>query len=204
MKKKTRGKIVKKVTRKELEERQKKRTKRSQSMDSLKTAKRIFDEDEWWKWIKRPGSGDIRGIDTKTKNAKKKVEKSKIKVKTTQISAENIIKRLEIPASGGRTAIGKDLIIIKGDRDYEVYHYANPRGGDFAMKRFKSAGELKQILKTNDEYLKMKKDLEGKGFVHRGKGTYVRKDKAGKTVRNKEGDIITANLYWGRKINIYD
>ena len=55
------------VTTKEVKERQKKRTSRSQKLDAAKTAKKKYKKNEWYIWIKRPGSGDISGIDTKTK-----------------------------------------------------------------------------------------------------------------------------------------
>ena len=72
------------VTTKQVRERQNKRTKRSKSMDSKKTAKKIYGVSEYWKWIKRPGSGDIRAVDTKIKPLKKKVKKVLGKTKKTK------------------------------------------------------------------------------------------------------------------------
>ena len=55
------------VTKEEVKTRQKKRTQRSRKLDAAKSAKRVYKKGEYGKWIKRPGSGDISGIDTKKK-----------------------------------------------------------------------------------------------------------------------------------------
>lgn len=121
-------------------------------MDSKKTAKKIYGVSEYRKWIKRPGSGDIRGVDTKVvkkgNTAKKSPLITKKKQRKMELTAEDIFEYLEKSESKGRVDIEGGLVIKRMSRkkEYNVYHDAIPRDvrRDVPIRTFTTIKQLKK------------------------------------------------------------
>ena len=143
---KKKNKVVKKVTTKQVRERQEKRTKRSKSMDSKKTAKKIYGVSEYRKWIKRPGSGDIRGVDTKTSVVKKKKIGKKVSSVTKKSKKEEKKTRIKIMKEIVKN--GK-LVSAKGTKEIYVKEIDFVPLSTKVKKEFSVKGEVVKVKPTD-------------------------------------------------------
>ena len=109
----------------------------------------------------------------------------------------NIKQTLASKVSGGRTTIEDGLLITKEKYSdvYRVYHPSYIRGGNVSTD-VKSDEGLKKILIRTRKYMDSKKELESKGYKQIRGAEWFLKDSKGKTVRDKEGNIISESLYW--------